>query len=107
MVVGAGDILRNERFPCRQWPPVHGANRAVFYLWVKTKNRGGIVSNPIESKIELQTKRGGKWATIIEWSLAEMVQATAKFEELKGKRRKHRLVHVTVNLLATNETEGI
>jgi hypothetical protein len=64
------------------------------------------MSNPIESKIELQTKRGGKWVTILDWGLAEMVKATAKYEELKGKRRKYRLVHVTVNLLATNETEA-
>ena len=61
------------------------------------------MSNPIESKIELQTKRGGKWVTILDWSLAEMVKATAKYEELKGSRRKYRLVHVTVNLLATSE----
>jgi hypothetical protein len=60
------------------------------------------MSNPIESKIELQTKRGGKWVTILAWTLAEMVKATAKYEELKGKRRKYRLVHVTVNLLATS-----
>lgn len=64
------------------------------------------MSNPIDSKIELQTKRGRKWATILDWSLGEMVKATAKFEELKGKRRKYRPVHVTVNLLATNETEA-
>ncbi len=61
------------------------------------------MSNPIESKIELQVKRSDKWVTIIDWSLAEMVKATARYEALKGKRRKYRLVHVTVNLPATNE----